>query len=161
MFVKSLVVAFVTLNAAPQVMAAEPPASIAHKAILTLATAQQIAAQARKIAAEKGWPCALAIVDDGGWPIPTIRMDAAPGVAGIELAQGKARTSALFKRPSADLENAINGGRQAAITASLPMMKGARPIMLEGQVVGAIGISADTPAHDDEIALAAVSAVQP
>jgi glc operon protein GlcG len=41
------------------------------------------------------------------------------------------------------------------------MMKGAQPIILEGQVVGAIGISADTPAHDDEIALAAVASVQP
>ncbi|MDE2035007.1 MAG: heme-binding protein, partial [Pseudomonas sp.] len=58
-------------------------------------------------------------------------------------------------------ENAINNGRPAAITAGLLMMKGAQPIILEGQVVGAIGISADTPAHDDEIALAAVASVQP
>ncbi|OLY72968.1 glcG protein [Pseudomonas sp. ATCC PTA-122608] len=161
MLVKSLILALAGLAALPSAMAAEPKATIAHKAILTLATAQQIAAQARKAAAEKGWPCALAIVDDGGWPILTTRMDGAPVVAGIELAQGKARTSALFKRPSADLENAINGGRQAAVTAGLLMMKGAQPIILEGQVVGAIGISADTPAHDDEIALAAVASVQP
>ncbi|NWD90500.1 heme-binding protein [Pseudomonas sp. K5002] len=120
-----------------------------------------MAAHARKVAADKGWPCAVAIVDDGGWPILTLRMDGAPVVAGIELAQGKARTSALFKRPSGDLENAINNGRPAAITAGLLMMKGAQPIILEGQVVGAIGISADTPAHDDEIALAAVASVQP
>lgn len=161
MLVKSLILALAGLAALPSAMAAEPKATIAHKAILTLATAQQIAAQAHKAAADKGWPCALAIVDDGGWPILTTRMDGAPVVAGIELAQGKARTSALFKRPSADLENAINGGRQAAVTAGLLMMKGAQPIILEGQVVGAIGISADTPAHDDEIALAAVASVQP
>ncbi|MBV6661435.1 heme-binding protein [Pseudomonas yamanorum] len=161
MLVKSLVLALATLATLPSAMAAEPPATIAHKAILTLATAQQIATQARKVAADKGWPCALAIVDDGGWPILTTRMDGAPVVAGIELAQGKARTSALFKRPSTDLENAINGGRQAAVTAGLLMMKGAQPIILEGQVVGAIGISADTPAHDDEIALAAVASVHP
>ncbi|WP_330565950.1 heme-binding protein [Pseudomonas yamanorum] len=161
MLVKSLVLALATLATLPSAMAAEPLATIAHKAILTLATAQQIATQARKVAADKGWPCALAIVDDGGWPILTTRMDGAPVVAGIELAQGKARTSALFKRPSADLENAINGGRQAAVTAGLLMMKGAQPIILEGQVVGAIGISADTPAHDDEIALAAVASVHP
>ncbi|WP_029615967.1 GlcG/HbpS family heme-binding protein [Pseudomonas sp. PAMC 25886] len=161
MLVKSLILAAVGLCTLPAAFAAGPSPGIAHKAILSLATAQQVAAHARKLAADKGWPCALAIVDDGGWPILTLRMDGAPVVAGIELAQGKARTSALFKRPSADLENAINGGRQAAITAGLLMMKGAQPIILEGQVVGAIGISADTPAHDDEIALAAVSAVQP
>ena len=161
MFVKSLVLVLAGLCTVPAALAAEVPASIAHKAILSLATAQQIAARARKVAADKGWPCAVAIVDDGGWPILTLRMDGAPVVAGIELAQGKARTSALFKRPSGDLENAINNGRPAAITAGLLMMKGAQPIILEGQVVGAIGISADTPAHDDEIALAAVASVQP
>lgn len=161
MFVKSLVLVLAGLCTVPAALAAEVPASIAHKAILSLATAQQIAAHARKVAADKGWPCAVAIVDDGGWPILTLRMDGAPVVAGIELAQGKARTSALFKRPSGDLENAINNGRPAAITAGLLMMKGAQPIILEGQVVGAIGISADTPAHDDEIALAAVASVQP
>ncbi|OWP68255.1 heme-binding protein [Pseudomonas sp. K2I15] len=160
MLVKSLVLALAGLYTLPAAFAAEPPSSIAHKAILNLAVAQQVAATARQVATDKGWPCALAIVDDGGWPILTIRMDGAPVVAGIELAQGKARTSALFKRPSADLENAINGGRQAAITAGLLMMKGAQPIILDGQVVGAIGISADTPAHDDEIALAAVGSVQ-
>ncbi|NWC95969.1 MULTISPECIES: heme-binding protein [unclassified Pseudomonas] len=161
MFVKSLVLVLTGFSALPAALAAQSPPSIAHKAILTFAIAQQVAANARQIATDKGWPCALAIVDDGGWPILTTRMDGAPVVAGIELAQGKARTSALFKRPSADLENAINGGRQAALSAGLLMMKGAQPIILEGQVVGAIGISADTPAHDDEIALAPAGSVQP
>lgn len=161
MFVKPMLLALAGIFSVHLAMAEEAPTSIAHKATLTFASAQRIADQARKVAAEQGWPCALAIVDDGGWPILTARMDGAPVVAGVELAQGKARTSALFKRPSSDLETAINSGRQAAITAGLLMMKGARPIILEGQVVGAIGISADTPAHDDEIARAAIAAVQP
>jgi glc operon protein GlcG len=62
MFVKSLSLALASLFSLPRVMAAEPPASVAHKAILTLATAQQIAAQARKVASEHGWPCAPAAV---------------------------------------------------------------------------------------------------
>ena len=161
MLVKPICLALASFFTLPLAMAADAPVSVAHKAILTLATAEQIAARARTVAADHGWPCALAIVDDGGWPILTTRMDGAPVVAGIALARGKARTSALFKRPSADLENAINSARPAAITAGLLMMKGAQPIILEGQVVGAIGISADTPAHDDEIAVAAVAAVQP
>ena len=159
MRVKSILLPMILSCALQNAFAAQPEATVTHKAILDLRTAQQLLEAARQTAEAKHWPCAIAIVDDGGWPILSARMDGAPVVAGIELAQGKARTSALFKRPSGDLENAINGGRQAAITAGLLMMKGAQPIIVEGQVIGAIGISADTPAHDDEIALAAVAAV--
>lgn len=159
MRVKSILLPMILGCALQGAFAAQPEATVTHKAILDLHTAKQLLEAARQTAEAKHWPCAIAIVDDGGWPILSARMDGAPVVAGIELAQGKARTSALFKRPSGDLENAINGGRQAAITAGLLMMKGAQPIIVEGQVIGAIGISADTPAHDDEIALAAVAAV--
>ncbi|KFE52666.1 GlcG/HbpS family heme-binding protein [Pseudomonas syringae] len=140
--------------------AAEPRPSITHKAILDLRGASQLVQAAQAYASQHGWPCAVAVVDDGGWPILTARMDSAPVVAGIDLAQGKARTSALFKRPPDDLEKGINGGRTAMITAGLLMMKGGQPIRVEGQVVGAIGVSADTPAHDDEIAFAALQSLQ-
>ncbi|WDH20555.1 GlcG/HbpS family heme-binding protein [Pseudomonas chlororaphis] len=159
MHVKPLFLAMITCCSVPTTFAAEKDADVAQKAILNFATAQQLLKAAQDTASTKGWPCAVAIVDDGGWPILSARMDGAPVVAGIELAQGKARTSALFKRPSGDLENAINGGRQAAITSGLLMMKGAQPIRVDGQVIGAIGISADTPAHDDEIAQAALAAL--
>lgn len=161
MLVKSIVLPVILSCSLQTAFAAQPEEVVTHKAILDLHRAQQLLQAAQQTAEAKHWPCAIAIVDDGGWPILSARMDGAPVVAGIELAQGKARTSALFKRPSGDLENAINGGRQAAITAGLLMMKGAQPIVVEGQVIGAIGISADIPAHDDEIALAAIAAVQP
>lgn len=161
MSVKPMILALITSCAIPGAFAADKSAGVAQKAILDLGTAQQLLKAAQETAAAKGWPCAVAIVDDGGWPILTARMDGAPVVAGIELAQGKARTSALFKRPSGDLENAINGGRQAAITSGLLMMKGAQPVRVDGQVVGAIGVSADTPAHDDEIAQAALATLGP
>jgi glc operon protein GlcG len=159
MRVKPLFLAMITCCSLQLASAHAADASIARKAILDLKSAQQLLQAAQQTADAKGWPCAVVIVDDGGWPILSARMDGAPVVAGIELAQGKARTSALFKRPSGDLENAINGGRQAAITAGLLMMKGAQPIIVDGQVIGAIGVSADTPAHDDEIALAALAAL--
>ena len=159
MRVKPLFLAMITCCSLQLASTHAAEVSIAHKAILDLKSAQQLLQAAQQTADAKGWPCAVVIVDDGGWPILSARMDGAPVVAGIELAQGKARTSALFKRPSGDLENAINGGRQAAITAGLLMMKGAQPIIVDGQVIGAIGVSADTPAHDDEIALAALAAL--
>lgn len=159
MHVKSVLLALIAFFSLHNAIAATSDDGIARKAILNLETAQHLLRAAQETASAKGWPCAVVIVDDGGWPILSARMDGAPVVAGIELAEGKARTSALFKRPSSDLENAINNGRHAAVTAGLLMMKGAQPILLDGQVIGAIGVSADTPAHDDEIAQAAIAAV--
>lgn len=129
-----------------------------QKPVLDLNTALKLVDAARAYAASHGWPCAISVVDDGGWTLAQVRMDGAPVVAGVDLAHGKARTAALFKRPSDDLEKAINGGRMAVVTAGLVMLKGGRPVMETGHVVGALGISADTPAHDDEIALAALAA---
>ena len=126
---------------------------------LNLATAKQILLAGERYAAEKGWPAAIAVVDDGGWTLASERMDGAPVTAGVELAYGKARTSALFKRASADLENAVNKGRTAAVTAGFLMMQGGQPIKIDGHTIGAVGVSADTPAHDDEIAAAALRSV--
>lgn len=130
-----------------------------QKPVLGLDSAMKLVQTARAYADAHHWPCAISVVDDGGWDLASARMDGAPVVAGFDLAQGKARTAALFKRPSDDLEKAVNGGRFAAVTAGLVMMKGGQPITRNGQVIGGIGVSADTPAHDDEIALAALGAL--
>jgi glc operon protein GlcG len=91
----------------------------------------------------------IAVADDGGWPILIVRMDNAAYVASVELAPGKARTAALFKKPSQAPENAINHGRIAAVTAhGFIEMQGGLPIVVDGQVIGGIGASFDTPEHD-------------
>jgi hypothetical protein len=67
----------------------------------------------------------------------------------VELAPGRARTAALFKKPSQALEDAINHGRVAAVTArGFTEMQGALPIVVDGEVIGAIGASFDTSEHD-------------
>ena len=87
-------------------------------------------------------------------------MDNAAFVASVELAPGKARTAALFKKPSQALEEAINHGRPAAITArGFIEMQGGLPIVVDGQVIGGIGASFDTPEHDVQIAKAGVAAL--
>ncbi len=131
------------------------------KPVLTLEQARTIVAAAQEEAHKNNWPGAIAVVDDGGWPILSERMDNAATTLGVQLATEKARTAALFKRPSADLENAINGGRAAAITAGLVMMEGGLPIIVGGQVIGAIGVSVDTKVHDSQIARAGVAAFKP
>ncbi|WP_034292846.1 heme-binding protein [Herbaspirillum sp. RV1423] len=134
----------------------------ASKRILTLESAKTIVAAAQEEARKNGWPGAIAVVDDGGWLIVAERMDNAATTVGPSIAVEKARTAALFKRPSADLENAINNGRPAAITApGLVMMEGGLPIVIDGQVVGAIGVSADTKVHDSQIARAGLAVLKP
>ena len=136
-------------------------AQLAEKKVITLAAARKMVAAAEAEAERNHWAAVIAVVDDGGLPILIERMDHAAVVAGVELAPGKARAAALFKKPSGDLEDAINGGRIAATTArGFVEMQGALPIIVDGEVIGAIGISADTKEHDVQIARAGVAALK-
>ena len=83
-------------------------AQLAEKKVITLAAARKMVAAAEAEAARNHWAGVIAVVDDGGWPILIERMDHAALLAGVELAPGKARTAALFKKPSQDLEDRGN-----------------------------------------------------
>jgi glc operon protein GlcG len=136
-------------------------AQLADKKVITLAAARKMVAAAEAEAERNHWAGVIAVVDDGGWPILIERMDHAALLAGVELAPGKARTAALFKKPSQDLEDAINGGRVAATTArGFIEMQGALPVIVNGEVIGAIGVSADTKEHDAQIARAGLAALK-
>jgi glc operon protein GlcG len=134
-------------------------AQLAQKPVLTLEAARRVIAAAEAEAQRSGAPCVLAVVDDGGWLILLERMDNAPMLASVELAPAKARSAALYRKPTQALEETINHGRSAAVTAGFVQMQGGLPLMAGGQVVGAIGISADTPAHDQQIAEAGARAL--
>jgi len=137
-------------------------ATLANRPVLTLEGARAVAAAAEAKARAENWPCVIAVSDAAGEPLLLLRMDNAAVPAGVELAPGKARTAALFARPSGALEDAINGNRPAAITArGFVLMRGGLPILVDGKVVGAIGVSADTPQHDEAIAQAGVAAFKP
>jgi glc operon protein GlcG len=100
--------AFLTHDAAAQFM---------EKKVLTLAAARKMVAAAEAEAERHHLAGVIAVVDDVGWPILIERMDHAAYVASVELSPGKARTAALFKKPSEALEDAVNHGRIAAVTA--------------------------------------------
>src|SRR5277367_4791721 len=140
-----------------------PPAAIAQfaqKKVLTLEIARTMVAAAEAEAERSHLAGVVAVVDDGGWPILIERMDHAAYLASVELAPGKARTAALFKKPSQVLEDAIDHGRVAAVTAQgFTEMQGGLPIVVDNDVVGAIGASFDTPEHDVQIARAGLAAV--
>jgi glc operon protein GlcG len=125
---------------------------------LNLEAARTVAAAAEAKAKAEGWPCVISIVDAAGLPILLERMDNAAVVAGVDLAPGKARTAALFRRESGALEDAVNGKRPALITArGFVLMRGGVPIVVDGHIVGAIGVSADIPDHDELIAKAGIA----
>jgi glc operon protein GlcG len=135
-------------------------AQFTQKKVLTLAAAQKMVAAAQAEAERQHLAGVIAVADDGGWPILILRMDNAAYVASVELAPGKARTAALFKKPSQALEDAINHGRIAAVTAhGYIEMQGGLPIVVDGQVIGGIGASFDTPEHDVQIAQAGLAAL--
>jgi glc operon protein GlcG len=135
-------------------------AQLKEKKVLTLAAAQKMVEAAQAEAEHNHLAGVIAVVDDGGWPILVLRMDNAAFVASVELAPGKARTAALFKKPSQALEDSINHGRIAAVTArDFIEMQGGLPIVVDGQVIGGIGASFDTPEHDVQIAHAGLAAL--
>ena len=134
-------------------------AQFAEKKVLTLAAAQKMIAAAQAEAERNHIAGVIAVVDDGGWPILVLRMDNSAYIASVELAPGKARTAALFKKPSQVLEDAINHGRIASVTAPFLEMQGGLPIVVDGQVIGGIGASFDTPEHDVLIANAGLEAL--
>src|ERR1700723_799574 len=135
-------------------------AQFLEKKVLTLEIARKIVTAAEAEATRNHLAGVVAVVDDGGWPILIERMDHAAYLASVGLAPGKARTAALFKKPSQALEDAINHGRPAAITArGFIEMQGGLPIVVDGQVIGGIGASFDTPEHDVQIAKAGVAAL--
>jgi glc operon protein GlcG len=129
--------------------------------ILTLEAARTVVAAAETKAKAEGWPCIISVVDSDGLPIILERMDDAAVLAGVDLAPGKARTAALFRRESGALEDAINSGKRPAVATArgFVLMRGGVPITMDGQIVGAIGVSADLPEHDEVIAKAGIAAL--
>jgi glc operon protein GlcG len=136
-------------------MAADLPT---HR-VLTLDAARQVIAAAEAEAQRQGWPCVIAVVDDGGHLIALERMDASPMLASVELAPAKARTAALFRKPTKALEDAIRAGRVALATAGFVEMEGGVPLTVKGEVVGAIGASSAQPDWDSRIAAAGAAAL--
>ncbi len=129
-------------------------AELPTKKVLTLGMAKKLVAAAEVEAKKRGATVVIAVVDDGGQLILLERLDDTQ-VASVEVAISKARTAAIFRRPSKVFEDQVKNGRVAAL--ALPgatPLQGGIPITVEGKVIGAIGASGNSPQEDEEIALA-------
>ena len=124
---------------------------------ITLEAAKKMMAAGEAEARKNGWNVAITIVDaDGGLIMFQKLDDTQPG--SIEVSQGKARAAALFKRPSKAMEEAISGGKMAFLTIEgINPMQGAVPVIADGKVIGAVGVSGVTSAQDEQVAMAAVA----
>jgi glc operon protein GlcG len=117
---------------------------------ISLDAAKKIVAEAVKYAKANNAPGgAIAVVDNGGNLVYLERLDNTFAAAS-EVATKKANTAALFKAPTSKLENSINSGRDALITVGHTFLQGGVPIILNGQVIGAIGVSGSASAQQDE-----------
>jgi glc operon protein GlcG len=129
-------------------------------ATLDQAGAQTVLQAANKEAQQRKAPSAIAVVDPAGDLLAFQRMD---GVrpASAELAIEKARTAARLQRPTAEIEDAINKGRTAFVTAGIAALRGGMPIRVNGEVVGAVGIAGLSKETDTGIASTAAAALSP
>jgi glc operon protein GlcG len=135
-------------------------AQLAEKKVLTLSAAKSIAAAAETEAKKRHATVVIAVVDDGGHLLLLERLDDTQ-VASVDVGIAKARTAAIFRRPSKVFEDQVASGRVAAL--GLPgaaPLQGGVPISFEGKVIGAIGVSGNTPQEDEDIAKAGAAVTE-
>ena len=128
--------------------------------MITLNVAEKIAAAAADEANRRQLTAVIVVVDDGGHLLVLHRLDNTQ-VASVEVGIGKARTAAIFRRPSKDFEDQVREGRVAAL--ALPgatPLQGGIPIKVDGKVIGAIGVSGESPQEDEDVAKAGAAAAE-
>lgn len=113
---------------------------------------------ARIEAASNGWPVVIAVVDDGGHLLCLERMDGAQ-FGSIDIAIAKAKSAIAFRRPTKEWEKRIVDGRLGilALPGMIPV-EGGLPIVFDGEMIGAIGVSGVTSIQDGQIAAAGIAA---
>lgn len=129
------------------------------KPVISQAEVARVLSAARQQALAQQWRVSIAVVDDGGHPLALERLDGcAP--ASAYIAMEKARSAALGRRETRDYEEMVNAGRTAFVTAPLlTSLEGGVPLQVDGQVVGAIGVSGVKPGQDAQVAMAGAAAL--
>jgi len=129
-----------------------------NKPSLTWADVKKMLAACEAEAVKNKWAVAISIVDDGGYLLGFERMDGAPTIS-AEVSLGKARTSAMTRRPSKFFEDRVKDRPAFSTFPAGTLIQGALPIMHQNECVGAIGVSGVQSHEDEQIALAGVAAL--
>ncbi|AWT11697.1 hypothetical protein DM292_16530 [Stutzerimonas frequens] len=129
------------------------------KAVLSQTEVATILAAARAEAQANGWAVTIVVADDGGHPLALERLDGCAPIASY-IATEKARSSALGRRETKGYEEMVNNGRSAFLSAPVVCsLEGGVPVVVDGQVIGSVGVSGVTAAQDAQIAKAGVAAL--
>ena len=131
-----------------------------NKPVLELADVQKILAAAIATAVQNRWAVSIAVVDDGGHLLALQRLDGAAPISAY-ISTEKARTAALGRRESGSYEKMINEGRMSFL--SVPqlhaLLEGGAPILADGQVIGAVGVSGVKSTEDLQVAKAGIDSL--
>lgn len=150
---------FALFAAASLSVGAVSAAELATKRALTLEVAKELSAAAEAEAVKNNWNVVIAIVDDGGRLMHLVRRDGTQ-YGSIEVAQDKARTAIAFRRPTKAFEDVVAGGRTAilGLNGATPI-EGGLPIVVDGEMIGAIGVSGVQSSQDAQVAQAGLNAL--
>lgn len=142
---------------------AQAPAPLPYGEPINLEQAKKIIAAAEVEAKKNSWPVAIAVVDGSGFLVAFQRLDNTQ-LGSVEVALEKAKTSALFRRPTKALEDtlAMGGGnlKVLKLPGALPI-EGGLPIIHNGKIIGAIGVSGVKSTEDAQVATAGLEAIKP
>lgn len=135
-------------------------AQLPTKPMLTLDVAKKIVAKAEALALKEKFTVVVVVVDDGGNLVLLERMDGTQ-LGSLAVAQAKASTALKFKRPTKSYQDVVAGGNNGIITVpGIIANEGGAPLVVDGTVVGAIGVSGMKPPQDSMVMQAGVDAFQ-
>ena len=127
---------------------------------ITLEDAKKAMAAAEAEARKNSWNVAIAILDAGANLILFQKMDDTQ-LGSVNIAIGKGQTAVNFKRPTKALEDMIAGGRQVFLAVEgITPLQGGLPVMVDGKLIGAVGVSGVMSSQDEQVAQAAVTVLQ-
>ncbi len=159
---KSIIFSLVLIASIPSI--AQPQKSampVPYGEPIRLEQAEKVMAGAIQESIKNNWTMAIAIVDTGGNLVLFEKMDNTQ-IGSIEVAISKATTANNFKRPSKVFEDGVAGGGTGLRILSLPnvtALEGGEPIIVNGKIIGAIGVSGAQSTQDDQVAKAGLSAL--
>jgi uncharacterized protein GlcG (DUF336 family) len=153
-----LVVAAVALLATVPASAQAPPP---YGAPITLEQAKKVMAGAEAEARKNSWPVVIVILDSGGQFVMLQRLDNAQW-GSVEIAKEKARSAVALRRPTKVLQDLIaqGGANLRLLTIGYSVLEGGIPILADGRIIGAVGVSGATSQQDAQVAQAGIDAMK-
>lgn len=129
------------------------------KAVLSQTEVKKILTAARSEAEKNQWAVTICVVDDGGHPLALERLDGCAPVSAY-IASEKARSAAIGRRETKGYEDMVNNGRSAFLSAPLlTSLEGGVPVIIDGQTIGAVGVSGVKADQDAQVAKAGIAAL--